>query len=322
VSRRECARRWEVEAAKDGRLTGDALDHLARHLSRCEACMSEARSLDGLSRRLRSLPEWTFDDVSIRRLKGEVLRRVDAELAGHRAASRLPWRTMLAVGLACALALIFVVRGSGRRALVPVEMSDPIVDVLESPGARWGSRTDGDVKRIDLESGTLRLHVVRREGQRGFVVGTPDGDIVDVGTRFSVTVEAGRTQRIEVEEGRVSLRLRSAMGVELKGGDAWGALQEKPPVAEPARTSDTPTLVAADARSPLPKARSRPRAPPEVPAAERDAMAEDASYLNVLTLLHAGRIADAQAAARTYLQDFPHGFRAPELERLVEARRP
>ncbi len=319
MTRLECPRGWEIEAARDGRLTGEALDRLAGHLSRCEACAREARTLVALSGRLRSLPDPPLDDMSIRRLKGEVLRRVDAELAGRRVPR--PWRrrAALAIGVAAVAALLFVLRTGGPRVVRPSEMTDPIVDVVESAGARWGSRTDGDTKRIDLERGTLDLHVVRHEGQRRLVVGTPDGDVIDMGTRFSVSVEDGRTERIGVEEGRVSFRPRGGSGVELQAGETWQAVPEPPPAASAARTSDAPAAEPAHTGAPASKARSRPTAAPVVSAADSDAAAEDAAYLSVLTLLHAGRTADARAAALGYLREFPHGFRAPELGRLVDA---
>ena len=49
-----CPRSWEVEAARDGRLTGEARNSLELHLEQCETCAREQRIMHSLGERLRA----------------------------------------------------------------------------------------------------------------------------------------------------------------------------------------------------------------------------------------------------------------------------
>jgi hypothetical protein len=52
-----------------------------------------------------------------------------------------------------------------------------------------------------------------------------------------------------------------------------------------------------------------------------DDRAEDAAFLVVVSLHHAGRSADAAAAARDYLARYPDGYRRAEVESIARASR-
>jgi hypothetical protein len=49
----------------------------------------------------------------------------------------------------------------------------------------------------------------------------------------------------------------------------------------------------------------------------RDARAEDAAYMRVRALREAGDEAGMKAAARSYLEQYPGGFRRTEVEELL-----
>jgi hypothetical protein len=316
-----CPRSWEIEAARDGRLGAEAQALLALHVARCTSCALEAQALESLAGRLRTISEVPADDVSVRRLKWRVLHAIDRDRSGASASARGRW---LALGGAACLGVFSVVGAVRFRGASGG--SDPTLEVAAEPGARWGTRTEGDMKRIDLETGTLRIRIARHPGDRMVVVGLPDGEIDDIGTTFSVTVAGDRTRRVGVEQGRVVLRLRGRADEELATGESWSL----PASAEGDRIAVAPSLevpevapeIRREAPAPGPSTKRSPRPAATARAAPSVAVdagnGEDLAYLHVLKLLRAGDVASARAAAGDYMREFPAGFRAPELRRLLE----
>jgi TolA-binding protein len=175
----------------------------------------------------------------------------------------------------------------------------------------------------------------------------PDGELEDIGTTFSVTVDGGRTTRVRVEEGSVVLRLNGRAPLTVTAGEAWAPALPAPSAAASASASSqtAPTSVPparpSAARSPPSPA---PLASPAVddPSADfraalsalhagrageaaagfasflarhpHDARAEDAAYLRFLALQRSGDESAASAAAREYVRRFPRGFRRTEVE--------
>ena len=319
-----CPRSWEIEAARDGRLGGEAQALLARHVARCASCALETEALESLAGRLRTISEAPADDVSVRRLKWRVLHAIDRDRSGPSAA-RGRW---LALGGAACLGVFWVV--GAVRFHGASGGSDPTLEVAAEPGARWGTRTEGDTKRIDLETGTLRIRIARHPGDRMVVVGLPDGEIDDIGTTFSVTVAGDRTRRVGVEQGRVVLRLRGRADEELATGESWSL----PASADGDRVAVAPSLevpevapeIPREAPAPGPSTRRSPRPAATTRAAPSVAVdagnGEDLAYLHVLKLLRGGDVASARGAAGDYVREFPGGFRAPELRRFLEESAP
>lgn len=66
---------------------------------------------------------------------------------------------------------------------------------------------------LELQSGKLSAEISRRA--RGFSVKTPSADLVDLGTRFGVTVNSSQASEVDVFQGRVEL---TAPG---NGGTKW-----------------------------------------------------------------------------------------------------
>jgi len=205
--------------------------------------------------------------------------------------------------------------------------SDPFVEVVPDPGARWATHTDRDVKRIDLESGTLHIRIDRRGGDRGR--GREPSRRRDRRHRNDVLGHRGvRTH--PSSRGRSGTHLASATrGIEAKltAGETWSHNQSR---RHPARSRPSPTGRHPARKSwqyPLPRRRGRPtrrdqprhertQTPPPLrgPPTTRTSLTS-----GFLKLLRAGETADARAAAREYMRDFPNGFRAPEVRRLLAA---
>ncbi len=86
-----CARAWQAEAHRDGRLRGPERDGFERHRAACPACRAAGGELDALAAGLRALPEAPADELSVRRTKLRLLRAWDdATLAPPRKAPRWP----------------------------------------------------------------------------------------------------------------------------------------------------------------------------------------------------------------------------------------
>jgi TolA-binding protein len=318
----KCSRSREVEAAKDGRLDAATRALAERHVVECSSCAREARELDELSARLRSFLEVAADDFSVHRLKRRVTRAVDRDrFVGSSPLSPGFWLALVAVTCAGVVAVAVAWR-SGHGP----ELSDPAVDVTADSAARWAMRSVRDVKRLDVESGKLRIQIARHPGDRVVVVHLPDGEIDDTGTTFSVTVVAERTRRVAVDQGSVLLRLRDQEERQLGAGQTWErpesvlpievAVSAQVPAADSSSPADTPGPGAPSRQAPhRPAARPLAASPSASSAGSED---EDEEYLRVLKLLRAGDVTSARTVAKSYLRDFPSGFRAPELRRLLE----
>jgi len=226
--------------------------------------------------------------------------------------------------------------------------------VLPDPGARWSRQEDQHRVRVRLDEGTLSVVVAHGEGDKHLIFKMPDGDIEDLGTAFTVTVEAGSTRRVVVSEGSVALRLRGHAPVHLGRGESW---ERSAPAARSARAAragqraeiapdrdseETTQAAEASIDAPItaPKsecaekgrwddAMAEFQAGRYAAAADRfdafaagcagDRRAEDATYLRVVALARTGRRDEARAAAQAYLTKFPNGFRRQESERFLKS---
>ncbi|MDB4994757.1 MAG: hypothetical protein JWM74_2189, partial [Myxococcaceae bacterium] len=180
-----CARSWEVEAARDGRLSPDAHASMQRHLTTCAACRDERAHLADLGAALRDDPP-KLDDVALRKLKQSVLERADGIQSGRVVATRPATRwIVLALPLAAAIGMAYAVHAR-TPALAPTEQALVIASPIGA--AQWQRTATPLAERIALTDGTLALDVHRKPGQKPLTVAVPDGEIEDVGTIFRVTV--------------------------------------------------------------------------------------------------------------------------------------
>src|SRR5216117_2722246 len=97
-----CPRLFEVEALRDGRLTGAELVRFQGHLGACAVCEREARALQALAEALRSPTNLGHpDELHVRRERTRLLAAFDASLVpAPRRRLVQPWlRSAVAVTL-------------------------------------------------------------------------------------------------------------------------------------------------------------------------------------------------------------------------------
>lgn len=181
----------------------------------------------------------------------------------------------------------------------------------------------------------------------------PDGELEDLGTTFSVTVAAGATTHVSVQDGTVILRLRDRAPIVLGVNESWSPTALTPPTLAPHASPPppaprAPANASAPAREPSP-APSAPDATRDTSATDAaasdfraafsalnggdnhlaatlfatfltrypsDPRAEDAAYLRVIALQRAGNTFAVNAAALDYLRRYPQGFRRAEVEAI------
>lgn len=265
------------------------------------------KRLDGdrLERELSRFAETGVDDVAVRRVRGQLLAWAEAETTRRweKRAQVYAWWPRVA-----AVALVVMAAGLGldgwRRWHVTPDEVESSVASLEADAARWRSVVDEAVEKIDLSDGTLRLRVNKKPGGKRVIVRVPDGEIEDLGTVFHVVVRDGRTARVGVDEGSVTIRLHGMAPIVIGAGQTWERGEER----------------VVFSRSPSARARAVTPEPAiedvSVPAPPPQADREDAAYLAVIRAARAGDVARAKALAADYLREFPNGFRREEVRRV------
>jgi anti-sigma factor RsiW/TolA-binding protein len=334
-----CPRLFEVEALRDGRLTGPERSHFEHHLAACPACSREARALDQLARALRSIPEPRGDELHDRRERTRLLAEFDRALVGERRGAR--GRRWLALVAAAALAagVCFFWRASP----LPLDSPPPgpaasSAEFRADAGALWSRQVEARRELVVLERGALWIRVAAVPNKLPLRVQLPDGELEDIGTTFTVSVEAGRTTRVAVDEGRVVLRLRQRAPVVIAAGESWpaSAIPSSPappsalaPESSPPQPSVAPAATSAQAdgatprreptatqREPAParpppstRKPPRPRATRSLEPAPRDA-AHD--FREAMAALHAGQSRDAADRFARFSQEHPRDARAED----------
>jgi hypothetical protein len=339
-----CHRLFEVQAVRDGRLTGPALDAHQVHVRGCAQCRAEARILDELSTSLRALPFRRVDELTGRRRRAQLLAMVnEAQIFSPACRRSVAWPLAAAVAIVIA---VFAV-GVTRRRDVPVRTSVPAGSdalTIESRGATWSRADDPTATRLRLQDGELLIHVDHNAvARRRLIVLLPDGELEDLGTTFVVRVESGHAAAVGVREGVVVLRRVDAAELVLRAGQEWDAEPEAsvtgsgsaapyassvvgtaaPPVVAPSGKGGLGTAAASEFRDavgqlesghPLAAAYGLRAFLARHPQDDRD---EDASYLLVVALRECGDALGSLNAAHAYLQRYPAGFRRSEVEALA-----
>jgi hypothetical protein len=323
-----CSKAWQVEAIRDGRLTGSALRLAERHIRGCPVCSQEQLALSELSTQLREL-DGEVDELALRRLRQLTLARALAVSPRPVDVAISRWKT--AKWLVLGAAALAVSLGGMRfvRSRLPAG-----VEVLATPsaGAIWTSSRSGDVEYIDLAEGLLSV-TVHHSGARGrLVVRLPDGRIEDVGTRFRVWVSHGSTAEISVAEGAVVFRRARETDLRLRAGDSWRpAIAAAEVVASPGTDGSARIAVVPPAIAPARPVQRRKGAPREIASADAPAHEqsrapeatespsdlEDAAYMHIIALVREHRSEEARLAAGAFLRDFPRAFRRLEVERVA-----
>jgi hypothetical protein len=284
-----CPRLFEVEALRDGRLTGAELVRFQSHLAACAVCAREARALEALAEALRSPTDsGDADELRVRRERTRLLAAFDASLVpGPRSLARLWLRSAAAVALLSVLAALAFVLWPARPMPDP-SLGAPLarppepVTIQADGSARWSRHVEAGREKILLVSGSLSIRVDHAASQRRLLVALPDGELEDIGTTFFVSADAGRTTRVSVQEGSVVLRLHGQPPLAIGAGDSWS-----PPPA-PALTPPPPT--------PRPSTARPSTALPSKPAAARRSVELTPSATRAPSTPDAGPSADFRAA--------------------------
>lgn len=221
----QCARGWEAEAIEDGRLAEIARLSFERHSIACRKCAYERKELASLRELGNRLPIPTCTPLEHRRLRASILRegyrQTPRELRSRRAGFAMA--AVAAVTLAGGAAFSFVHWGPLKTA--PTPAADAVVlptfEAVPVGLADWRVERTGSEVRAALGAGQVAVHVTKLTRGQRFVVVVPDGELEVHGTRFLADVREGRTRRVEVSEGAVALRLRSAPERTLAAGESW-----------------------------------------------------------------------------------------------------
>jgi ferric-dicitrate binding protein FerR (iron transport regulator) len=351
VSLTPCDRDWEAAAHREGQLGPKDVESFERHCRTCSACAEGLARDERLGALGRALPVDEPGELALKRLRARVLRDITT---GSSSRSPFSSRRVLLVSLlgAALLTVAAIVRlssivGWGAPMNAPAARSPALLAGAVAPaeGAVWTQTRSGGVERIELEAGTLRVHVRPQSPSERFLVLLPDGEIEVRGTTFDVIAHDGTTRHVGVDEGTVVLRLRGVPELSLGPGARWEAQASSP--------ADPPAAAVVDAASAPPAT-----IPRRAPAGARDGddgasvyvgavrslregrydaaaaafhafalaypratEAEDASFLEALSLARAGRIDAADLAAERHLESFPRSFHRREASILVARAR-
>jgi hypothetical protein len=321
-----CPRLFEVEALRDGRLSGAELTRFQSHLGMCAECAREARTLRALAEALRA-PTSTVeaDELHVRRERTRLLAAFDGRLVPARTHRPRVGRLAVATALLALLGTLGVVLWLARPVPSVVQSAAPeAVQIHADSSARWSRRVEHQLDRIVLESGALSIRVDHTAAQRRLLVILPDGELEDIGTTFSVSADAGQTTRVTVQDGSVVLRLHGKPPIALGAGDSWS-----PPAMPPAAASasaapagPTPRSAAAtppaaepapSAEQPAPSAEQpAPSAEQPAPSAEQPAPDPSADFRAALAAFNRGNNAQAAALFSVFLGEHPRDARAED----------
>jgi TolA-binding protein len=224
-----------------------------------------------------------------------------------------------------------------RQAAPVVATSPPAGTIVPLADSIWTQTREGDVERVRLERGELRIRVRKQATNERFFVDLPDGRIEVRGTEFDVRVEGPRTAAIIVNEGVVVFRARSQPEVVLAAGQSW----PPPPAPKPSSTAAPAPL---EAKPPRPTEQVA-GAVPDTTADDYDAavrayrqhdydgaaerferfaaahpharQAEDAMFLHASALAFAGHDDAAAKIAERFLSEYPRSIHARDAEELI-----
>jgi len=330
MRRATCARLFEAEAMRDGRLTGDQLTSFARHTTGCAACRREVQAFEALADVLRveaggGAPA---DELHHLRERTRLIAAFDATLVApdrRRPAWRWGWGAAAALVLMAAAGAVLRGRGPDGPKTGPI----PAVIVQASAATAWTKSSEGARDRIVLERGDLWIRVDHSRQETRLVVALPDGELEDTGTTFTVSAAEGRTTRVAVQEGSVSLRLTGRPAVTIGGGQTWRAAPSPSVLPVPATTARVPAPAERRPRDPLhaspaPITLARRDAAPTaaaVPAAGESNAAVD--FRAAVAVLDGGDNREAAAAFGRFLMKHAHDPRAEDAAylRVVALRR-
>lgn len=343
-----CDGLWQADAVADGRLSAKE-PSFERHLRVCAECRTRLASNEKVRALVHDLAAETQppDELHFRRLRARILRDA-ASPAPPGAGYAVPRIALGAAALGVVAILLTMKLGANPQRVagvtaaepsasaatgpVPTSTSVPLVDppaasdvfagsVTAVPGARWLQARNGGVERVSLLGGEIRVHVRKQAQDERFLVEVPDGEIEVRGTTFDVVVRDGSTRRVVVVEGVVQVRLRGRRELTLSEGQSW----EMP---TPTHQASTVTAAASPDESSDYEAATKLYRDGQFQAAAdafgrfeidhpSSGTADDALYLQAVSLARAGRADASSAVAAKHLARFPQSFHRKDAAILV-----
>ncbi|MGH7284577.1 MAG: FecR domain-containing protein, partial [Polyangiaceae bacterium] len=224
---RNCDRRWEIDALREGRLGPKDAEAFERHLRVCGPCMESKMRDEQLRTLSASLSRAEPNELDLRRLRARVLR--SAEMGEERGLGAPRMRFVIAAlfaGVACLAVYFSTTRHAQPSPLAittAIATAAPELAGTVSPheGAVWRQTRDGSIERVKLDDGALSIHVRHQRDDERFFVDVPDGTVEVRGTTFDVEVRDGRTVLVHVTEGIVSWKSDRGDAVLLPAGASW-----------------------------------------------------------------------------------------------------
>jgi len=321
-----CHRLWQVEAARDGRLSERDKSSFEAHARECRVCSREQRRLERLAEKLREL-EPPANEVTLYHGRQKLMKALDARVRQQPS----EWSAWRVWGLSACAALALLLLGLWTQH----ERTPPRTFVHVSAlgaHAHWSRLRAGDTELIQLsDDGVFDIRIQRQSKDPRVQVLLPDGTIDDLGTVFQVSLHNRLTVQLVVSEGAVVFHRRAAEDVYLAAGHVWRPEQPAAPEAAAVKSAQSSLQPTSTLQMPQPPELPTPQKPARVavPSPRRTAprvksppaiLREDVAYLHVLSLLRSGHDFEAQLEAIDYLRRFPHGFRSAEIERIATGR--
>ena len=333
-----CPRMTEAEACQDGRCSPSDSAAFQRHAQSCLVCTRELQALGALREAMRRVPPLEVTKEQARRVRSQLLEQVEARRTRPRNSFRhAPW--LLAAAAVIALLTVFVRNYALESSTVVATQAgeSPVFEVANVDGAVFTNRVNAGMVQSSLTHGVASFHVSPlRPGQR-FLLELPNGELEVHGTRFVVSVQKGSTERVEVSEGVVALRLHGEKELLLRAGEHWSTPSvvpvtpppppaaavaseavPAPPMSAPAVPA--PSVPAPTVRAPHTKAsapHAEPAAVPEpsskpTPVAPDSANAAGPRFVTAANAFQAGAYAEADKLLAAFLRDFPHDTRCED----------
>ena len=314
-ARQHCARQWEAEAIRDGRVSGPERQSFEAHSSRCRTCREYADELEACAQRLKELPSGLPDAFTLRRQRLELLEQYNELLVvPARRSLRAPALVSLGI-IVTIVALVFSRQRSVSNRWIEMRVAAP---------GTWNEIRQGNSERVLLHDGHFELAIHRPSAASRVLLVLPDGEIEDLGTALEVWISEGQTRRVSVRSGEVVMRLHGSETTHLRAGEQWRSDDRLTASASSSASREAPNASSANTSLQSPPGSAPGHARPQKPTATASTapssagpisgrVTEDSAYLRVLDLLDRGRNEQAKLAADAYLAEYPHGFRRLEI---------
>jgi hypothetical protein len=345
---KSCEHLRDVEALRDGRIAPEQLADVERHIAQCSVCAAEQAALHHLAEQLRALPNPKPDPFRQRRRRAELL--ADLSRGGPPSKRRTP---LVGIALAACAALVWlgISTRTDQEQTAAVAAQAEVV-ITPDRGAIYTRKATSQGIEVRLTEGRIALRVRGSSERSAVIVRTPDGEVVDRGTIFSVSVLGQRTREVAVQEGKVWVSLQDRPSRLVVAGESYHPYPELDHTVAPMVVLEAeedaavaPATLANDTRRTPPtslrklsKRNADEMSARGVQALEEqraldasrdfaafcahfsaDPRAEDAAYLAVVAFSRAGRDAEARRAAARYLARYPKGLRAHEVSQRLGA---